>query len=133
MTVPTFLSALPIKPEEAEKLRGLGVDSPEHLLALINAAPDAFVHFFGTEPTGRLEKALREIVPPDVSTDRASPPGVLGVPLDTPPKELAAKGLDLARRDALFNRLQRLKANRASPGEIEDAEQALDQFFAESH
>ena len=131
MTMPTFLSALPITPDETEKLRGLGIDSPQHLLAMINAAPETFTRFFGAEATGRLKEALRKIVPADASTDRVAPPGALGVPLDTPPLEVTSK-VDLARRDALFDRLQQLKAGRASPREIEDAERALDAFFAAS-
>jgi hypothetical protein len=131
MTVPTFLSALPITPVETEKLRSLGVDSPQHLLAMINAAPDAFARFFGAEATGRLAEALRKVVPADVPTDHVEPPGALGVPLGTPPQELTSP-VDTARRDALFDRLQQLKASHASPGEIEDAERALDAFFAAS-
>jgi hypothetical protein len=129
---PNYISALPIGAEEASKLRGLGAESAEQLLAQIRAAPDAFVRYLGPEAAQRIVRALQSMVPPDQATEPVSPPGHLGVPLTSPPLELGRPRFDLARRDELFNLIQRLKAEHAPLRQIEAAERALEELFEQA-
>lgn len=129
---PGFVSALHIDPEDAEKIRELGADTPEQLLAQIRAAPEAFARYLGAAPAKRVERALRDMVSSDEPTAPISPPGHLGVPLSTPPKNLPTPKFDLARRDELFDQIQRLKATDAPAQQIEAAERALEELFERS-
>jgi hypothetical protein len=124
-----YLSALTINPEEADKLRGLGIDSPEQLLAQIRAAPEAFSRYLGADAARRIEQALRAMVPPSQSTDPVSPPGPLGVLLGPAPSKLPASKIDLERRDELFERIKRLKVEHAHSRELEAAERALEELL----
>jgi hypothetical protein len=126
---PSYISALPIRGGEAEKLRGLGADTPQQLLAQISAAPDAFARYLGPEAAQRIERALRAMLPVGQPTEPISPPGPLGVPLGPGPRGLPKPAVDLARRDELFNQIQRLKANHAPTHQIEAAERALENLF----
>jgi hypothetical protein len=125
---PDYLSDLPLRVDEVEKLRGLGAESPQQLLAQIRAAPDAFARFLGAEAARRIERALRAIVL-DQPTEPVSPPGPLGVPLGPGPQGLPEPKMDLARRDELFDLIQRLKAGHAPAHQIEAAERALEELF----
>jgi hypothetical protein len=129
---PTYISALQIGPEEAAKLRALGADTPQQLLAQIRAAPAAFTRYLGTETARRIERALSAMVPSDEPTEPIPPPGQLGVPLGPAPSNVADSKVDLARRDELFNRIQRLKAEHAPAHQVEAAERALDDLFQRS-
>ena len=130
---PGFISALHIDPEDAEKIRELGVDTPEQLLAQIMAAPEAFARYLGAAPAKRVEQALRDMVSSDEPTDPVSPPGHLGVPLSAPPPvDLPTPKFDIGRRDELFDQIQRLKAAHAPAQQIEAAERALEELFERS-
>lgn len=129
---PSFISALHIGPQEAAKVRALGADTPQQLLAQIKAAPDAFTRYLGPESAQRIERALREMVPKDQSTDPIAPPGPLGVPLGPPPAKLPASKIDRERRDELFDRIQRLKAEHAPRHQVEAAERDLEELFERS-
>ena len=122
MAFPKFIEFLGVPPSDVAKLRSLGTDTPEQLLAQIYAAPDAFERFMGHDTTRVVERSLRAMAPDTVK--------VLGVPLGPVPTHLAAPEGDLHRRDALFAEVERLKAAKAPRGRIAAAEHALDDWFS---
>jgi hypothetical protein len=123
-TPPSFIDQIAEDPSEAQKLRELGAESPEHLLGQIYAAPEAFDRYIGSERVKALVQKLRQLVPADspVLQGPAAPPGPLGVPLTPPP-------FDINRRDALYQRIQDLKAQGAPEAEIRAAEDELDRLL----
>lgn len=130
MAVPEFFERLGVPPSDVAKLKSLGTDTPEQLLAQIYAAPDAFERFMGHDTTVVVERSLRAMVPDSVSVAPIRPSGVLGVPLGAAPGRLAAPEDDLRQRDALFAEVERLKAAKAPHGRIAAAEHALDDWFS---
>lgn len=129
---PAYISALNVGPDEAAKLRGLGADTPQQLLAQIKAAPAAFARYLGAETAQRIEQRLRQIVPLDQPTEPVFQPGQLGVPLDRSPPDQPLPTVDLVRRDELFDLIQRLKVSRAPSQQIAAAEEELDALFEHS-
>lgn len=129
---PTYISMLDVRPEETAKLRQLGADTPQQLLAQIEAGWAAFVRYVGMETAQRVERALREMVTPDHPTHPVVGPGQLGVPLEAGPTDIPAPKVDLARRNELFDLIQRLKAERAPIQQVESAERELDALFERS-
>jgi hypothetical protein len=127
---PNFIEHLGVPPSDVAKLRSLGTDTPEQLLAQIYAAPDAFERFMGHDATLAVERSLRAMVPDPVSVAPMRPSGVLGVPLGPAPTHLAALEDDLRQRDALFADVERLKAAKAPSARIAAAEHALDDWFS---
>ena len=123
-TLPSFIDQIAEDPTEAQKLRELGAELPEHLLGQIYAAPEAFDGYVGPERAQALVQKLRQLVPPDSPVLRgpAAPPGPLGVPLTPRP-------FDIKRRDALYQRIQALKARGAPQAEIRAAEDELDHLL----
>jgi hypothetical protein len=122
---PSFIDQIAEGPVEAQKLRELGAESPGHLLGQIYAAPEAFDRYVGPERAKVLVQKLRQLVPPDSPSLRdppIAPPGPLGVPLTPPP-------VDIKRRDALYQRIQDLKARGAPQGEIRATEDELDRLL----
>ena len=130
MAFPKFIEFLGVPPSDVAKLRSLGTDTPEQLLAQIYAAPDAFERFMGHDTTRVVERSLRAMVPDTVKVVPMRPSRVLGVPLGPAPTHLAAPEDDLHRRDALFAEVERLKAAKAPRGRIAAAEHALDDWFS---
>ena len=131
---PSFIDQLAANPGEAQKLRELGTDSPEHLLGQIQAAPEAFDRYLGPERAKALVLKLRQLVPPDSPALKGPgpPPGRLGVPLTPPPDKLPPPPYDIKKRDALYQHIQDLKARGAPQPEIQAAEDELDRLFGGS-
>lgn len=130
MAFPDFIERLALPPGDRAKLRSLGTDRPEQLLAQIYAAPEAFERFMGHDTTRAVERSLRAMVPDAVAVAPMRPSGVLGVPLGPAPGRLGASEGDLHRRDALFAEIESLKAAKAPPARIAAAEHALDDWFS---
>jgi hypothetical protein len=127
-TPPSFIDQIAKDPGEAQKLRELGAESPEHLLGQIYAAPEAFDRYVGPERAKALVQQLRQLVPPDSPALQGpiAPPGPLGVPLTPPP-------FDIKRRDALYQRIQDLKARGSPQAEIRAVEDELDRLLRSGH
>ncbi len=128
---PSYEVALELQPDEAAKLRLLGADTPAHLLALIEAAPGSFERYFGSRAEEVREK-LRAIVPLHQRVQPTGPPGQLGALLNPSPRDIPTLNVDIAERDRLFDKVQKLKDEHAPASQLEAAERELELFFENS-
>lgn len=112
-----YLEDLPPSLEEKAKIDKLGAPSPAALLAMIQAAPEAFDRYLGGERAQALAEALRRLIS---ESERAL--------LDVPVRQFPATGAiigrkapllrspryDIAERDRLFEQLQYLRQQKDS-------------------
>lgn len=127
-----FLESLSLTPAERSKLAALAVDDADSLYAMLRAAPLDFRKFFGEEQTRRLESELRKqlgtfaIEELDAAPKRYS----LGVPMSRPaPPVMPDPPAQLLQRDALLEKLKRLRKVGAPAAEIRAAETELNQLL----
>jgi hypothetical protein len=107
----TYIDALPISPAQKEQIRSLGADTPAALYAMIQAEPDAFRSFLGSDAMGRIAASLDQSLDFEQKTalSRPTPYFSLGADLSGPPKLLPPR-FDIEKRDRLFDELQQLKS-----------------------
>jgi hypothetical protein len=115
--------------DEEAKLRSLGADTPEQLLAQIEAAPAAFARCLGSDTAPRIKRRLRAMISSGTRTAPIAAPGPHGVPLAVGPDAPAPPRVDLEKRDALFAQLQQLKARDATAEYLRAVEQARDDLL----
>src|ERR1700693_3937314 len=83
----SFLEDVSPSPAEVAKLRSLGADTPQALLAQIEAGREAFDKYVGPKQAQFIVKRLKEIVGSTESLVRPAVFGHLGVPLHAPQSE----------------------------------------------
>ncbi len=104
-----YIDELPVSDEVKRKIAALGASSPEALLSLAQASPDAFDAFLGSNAD-----AIRNFLRTRVSqVDQARwsspiPSFALGARLETRPA-LQEPSFDIARRDRLFDEISLLR------------------------
>jgi hypothetical protein len=109
---PDFLRRLNVSEEERRKLASLGASTPLALLAMRQAAPEAFEAHLGPQRAGPIAAELFALLSDEERERLAEPaplPGALGARLSAPAAPLEDPPYDLARRDRLFDELQRLR------------------------
>jgi len=125
-----FIADLTSDDVERSKLRALGVETAEHLLAQIEAAREPFEQYFGPGRAKALVERLNVLLGDRVHRAPSEAHYSFGVPMDRqPPDRLPPAPIDLERRDSLFRRIQKLKQSRAAEAEIREAEAELDRLL----
>lgn len=112
--MPAYIDQLPISDDDKSRLRALGAETPTALLDLADAAPEAFRGLLGPSATTVIS-ALRSSSAP--LQDRFMPAHSypLGASLDLSPTP-APPAVDLQRRDALWDELQRARSDTSAAG-----------------
>jgi hypothetical protein len=124
-----YIEVIATDQREAEKLSALGADTPQALLALIQAAPEAFSDFVGANHARDILQRLHQIVPSSEPSYLPAPPRRFGVPLTGAPSGPTKPRFNIERRDQLFDQIQLLKRSGAPESEIRRVERDLDNLL----
>ncbi len=134
---PDYLRRLNVSEEERQKLASLGASTPLALLAMRQAAPEAFDQHLGPDRAGPIAAELLALLNDEERKRLAASvplPGALGARMSPPAEPLKDPPYDLARRDRLFDELQRLRQLRspslAERNRMAQLESALEELFS---
>jgi hypothetical protein len=127
-----YLEDLPLSCEEKTKIARLGASNPAALLAMMQAAPEAFDRYLGSDRAQALASALKHLISEaeqavlDAPAQRFCATGAI---IDHEAPGLQPPRYDVAERDRLFDQLQRLRqqddSSPATKRRIAELEQRL--------
>ena len=107
-----FLQSLSLSNTDRAKLKQLAAQTPQGLLDMIRASPEAFEQYLGADKIGGL---LQELELMTAGNEKAASPAPdtwqrgMGAILERPAPPLKQPGTDIEERDRLFTELQTLR------------------------